>query len=416
MNILLVAPPYAGHLHPTIALARRLHERHTVLVASTSTARAAIEHAGVEAATLLASAEAAVEAIGKPPGAVRSNPFMLHRLLRENLALMARFKAEFAELVAAYRPQLVIAEAVLPIAGVVAAERGIPWWTLFTIAPSALENRGAPPSYLGGWTPTSSPLGAARDALGHAAIRGFKRVVFALYGREIDALGIPAPYRADGTEQVYSPERILMTSYRELEFAHDWPASCHFIGPIAYAGQARAAAVPPRDPARSRVFLTSGTLVPWVKRRFADAVRAAARALPDVEFRLSLGDPNAAPDASANLTVVPYADYGEEIAQASLVVHHAGTGIALECAARGTPALVHPVDYDQFDTAARLCAHGLARRIRDLGRLAPAIAAALADGELAASSRRFACAVARYDALATVERMIDEEFALTAAR
>ena len=414
MRILLTAPPFAGHLHPTVALARRLRERHTVLVASTSSARAAIEHAGVEAAALLHGADAAVEAIGNPPRAVRSNPVLLNRQLRANLALMSRFKTELGGVTDRFRPDLAIAESVLPVAGIVAAERGIPWWTLFTCAPAVMENRHAPPSYLGGWSPLRSPFGAARDALGRAAIRSFKRLVFVLHGRELAALGMTGPYRQDGTECVYSPERVLFTSYRELEFADVWPAHAHFIGPLPYAGQARAAAVPEREPGRKRVFVTAGTHVPWVKTRIAGAVRTAARALPEVEFRLCAGDASAGAAQDGNVTVVPYADYGAEIARSDLVVHHAGTGVAVECLARGTPALVHPVDYDQFDTAARLCAKRLARRVRDLDRLAPAIASALRDDELTASCRRFAAAVRGYDAGAAVERMIDEEFALAA--
>jgi len=37
-----------------------------------------------------------------------------------------------------------------------------------------------------------------------------------------------------------------------------------------------------------------------------------------------------------------------------VVIHHGGAGIMWHCIQKGIPALVYPVDYDQFDHAARI--------------------------------------------------------------
>ena len=94
-----------------------------------------------------------------------------------------------------------------------------------------------------------------------------------------------------------------------------------------------------------------GTQVPWFKERAVAAVRTAARALPQIDIRCSMGDRTGGGERrEGNLVVLPYADYAAEIALCDLVIHHAGTGIANEVLSLGVPSLVHPVDYDQFDT------------------------------------------------------------------
>ena len=66
-RVLFAAPPFAGHLHPTLALARGLRARHDVAIVSTHGARERIEGAGITAEPVLAGADAAVEAIANPP-------------------------------------------------------------------------------------------------------------------------------------------------------------------------------------------------------------------------------------------------------------------------------------------------------------------------------------------------------------
>jgi len=379
-RILLASAPFAGHLHPTLALGRYLKERHAVAVVSTYGAVERIETAGLDAIPVLRGADAAVEAIANPPVAVRSNPLLLNRQLRANLALMGDFRDEFQAVCRQWNPDLAIVESILPAAGIVAQHLGIPWWTLMTSAPAVFENATSPPCYLGGWTPLRGPAGRMRDWLGWQAIKGFKRAAFAYYRRPLRDLGFPALYREDGCESVYSGERVLMTSIRELEFATSWPDHVGFIGPLMYSPPVRnAAAPPPPDPSRRRVFVTMGTHVPWAKEAAVAAVESAARRNPGVDFRCSLGDRDSASEvrARANVCVLPYADYEAEIAASDLVVHHAGAGIANECLRQGVPSLVFPIDYDQFDIAARLCAAGVSRKIRSLAALGDGVRDAL---------------------------------------
>ena len=83
--------------------------------------------------------------------------------------------------------------------------------------------------------------------------------------------------------------------------------------------------------------------------------------------------------------------------------------------AAGLPALVLPLDYDQFDHAARLDAAGVARRLREPGLLTTAVHAALDDAALHAASRRFVATLAASDAPAAVAARVRERL-VTSAR
>lgn len=378
MRIDLIAPPMRGHLHPLLGIGRRLARDAHVRVISSAAALPAIAAAGLAGHALCDGIDAAVGAIVNPPHRVRANPLRLHRQLRANLALMAQFRAELDALYAHGRPQLLLADFTLPVAGSVARAHGIPWWTTLP-SPCVLETPDGPPAYLGGWHPRDDAFGKMRDAFGRALVRTFKRGVFALHRAPLRALGLAQPYRADGSEAVYSDQRILALGLRELEFPRCWPRALTFTGPVLYTPP-YAGPAPQFVPGRRHVLVTSGTHLKWLKSALRDAVAAAARALPEIEFHLSDGDAGAgAQHAQANLQWRSYIAYDAWLPRYDAVVHHGGAGVMYECLRAGKPALVLPVDYDQFDNAARLQAAGVARVARGLGALADGVRQVLDD-------------------------------------
>lgn len=394
----LVGPPFAGHLHPLLALGRRLARDHDVRVISTEEAQAPIAAAGLSGRVVLAGRDAEIRAIVEPPHSVGSNPFRLHAQLRENLKLLLALREEVRALwTAEPPPDLVIADLTIPAAGSLALELGIPWWTTHP-SPAVIETRDGPPAYLGGLRPGRGPLGRLRDAAGRALIRTFKRGVHRLYRRPVRALGFPHVYREDGTEAVYSPKRVLGLSVPELEFPRSLPPAVRLIGPALYTPPT-AAPAPPFRPGRPAVLVTLGTHLPWKKNSMAEAVRATARALPDLDFHFTDGRAESLHyESEGNFHRLGYVSYDRDLPRYHLIVHHAGTGVLYHALRAGKPSLVLPLDYDQFDYATRLEAAGVAKRIRNLGRLAAEVRAALADAEMAAECRRFAEVLRGYSA------------------
>ena len=152
-----------------------------------------------------------LEAIANTADPVGSNPVKLLKQFRDNLWLLPAIGAELSERWTATRPDVVIADSVAPIAGLVCDRLRIPWIT--TIAtPFSIETRRGTPSYCGGWTP-GSPL---RDAAGRAAIKIFKQGVAHIFKTELTALGFRKLYRADGAEAIYPHTPSSVSASRNL--------------------------------------------------------------------------------------------------------------------------------------------------------------------------------------------------------
>jgi UDP:flavonoid glycosyltransferase YjiC (YdhE family) len=389
----LIAPPFSGHLHPILGIGRRLaHDGLQVRVISTESAAARIRDTGLQPHCLLAGKDDAIHAIAEPPRAVRGNPLRLNAQLRANLALLGQFQRELRALYRIAAPDLAIVDFTLPIAGFVARETGVPWWTSLP-SPCALETPDGPPTYVGGWLPRHDWFGRVRDAAGRLVVRGFKHGVVRLHRQTLNELGLPGPYREDGSEAAYSDECILALGLRELEFARQWPKAVRFVGPVRYTPP-NLGEPPAFVTGRRHVLVSLGTHLRAHKDRIAAVVEAAARALPDVEFHFTDGRVPGAGIGIAkmqtthgiqttrggldNFQRLPFIDYGL-LSRYDLVVHHAGAGILNETIAAGLPAIVLPIDYDQFDNAARLRAAGLAVALRSLTDLPRAVERALAD-------------------------------------
>jgi UDP:flavonoid glycosyltransferase YjiC (YdhE family) len=383
----LIAPPFSGHLHPILGIGRRLaHDGLQVRVISTGSAAARIRDTGLQPHCLLAGKDDAVHAIAEPPRAVRGNPLRLNAQLRANLALLGQFQQELRALYRITAPDLAIVDFTLPIAGFVARENGVPWWTSLP-SPCALETPDGPPTYVGGWLPRHDWFGRVRDAAGRLIVRSFKRGMVRLHRRTLNELGVTGAYREDGSEAAYSPACILALGLRELEFARQWPEAVTFVGPVRYTPP-NLGEPPTFVPGRRHVLVSLGTHLHAQKDRIAAAAEAAARALPEVELHFTDGRVAGARTAETKTTRIrqenfqrlPFIDYGL-LPRYDLVVHHAGAGILNETIAAGLPAIVLPIDYDQFDNAARLRAAGLAVGLRSLTDLPRAIERALADAD-----------------------------------
>ena len=404
----MIAPPFRGHLHPLLGIALELAPSHTVRVLSTPGTMHEVHACGLHGRALLGAAdEARLEAISNPRQTIGHHPGRLLEQFRATLDVLASARVALETLYADadQRPDLVIADFTLPIAGIVAARHGVPWWTSLP-SPCVLETRRGPPAYLGGLRPIRGPVGRWRDGAGRALVRGFKGSVARLERKRLTALGLGAVYRDDGTEQVYSPGCILALGLESFEFGCGWPAAVHFVGPRLLTPPGHALAPTFRE-GRRHVLVTCGTHLAHRRAAFAAAAATLARMRPDLEVHVSagqvpkIGDPSCndeplgdrtVDNAPANLVRLPWVDYARHVRRYDAVVHHGGAGILWHCLANAVPAIVVPVDYDQPDHAARLGWAGVARQAR-LDGLVSAVGRVLDDPELAARCRDIACRI-----------------------
>lgn len=379
----LAAPPFCGHLHPILGMARRLAQDYDVRLLTTE--RGLARAGGLDGVALLPGRDEEIERIVGGPRPARGNPFALHAQLRANLALMRQFREETDALYRRRAPDLLIADLTLPVLGSVAREHGVPWWTSHPSPCVAEPWQGAGvPAYLGGLSPRHDLIGRVRDRLGHGLTRLFKHGVHALHRRELAALGFPRLYRPGREEAVYSSECVLGLSWPQLEFPRRWPPAFQLVGPVLYTPPA-----PEPElrfvPGKRHVLVTIGTHLGWLKDRAAAAVSRAAATLPELVFHFSDGrpeGPGGGRTGPENFQRVAYVPYDRYLPRYDLVVHHGGAGILHGCLEHGKPTVVFPVDFDQFDYAARLTHAGLARRLPALSELTPTVVAALTDEPL----------------------------------
>lgn len=366
LKIHLAAPPFAGHLFPLLSLGQHLQRQGLaeLKVLSTSNAQDAITLSGLQGVTLLAGKEAAIQAIADPPYQVKHNPFILMKQLQGNLALMTTMKAELRALWQQDRPDLVIADSVLAVGGVLASEMQIPWWT--TIAtPCAIETQTATPTYLGGWTPKDTPLFKLRDKAGRKVIRSFKQFVAWRFAKDLKALGVTKLYRSNGEEVIYSKQKILALGMKEFEFQRDWPASLEFIGPVT-ASAPLAHQKPTFSAGKKHVLVSLGTHLPWAKAKALSFVKQVAERLPHICFHFSLGkSEGGSARQEGNVVIFDYLPYDLYLHNYDAAIIHGGTGITYSCIKAGVPVLVWPHDYDQFDHAARIVKRGLGLRFQN---------------------------------------------------
>lgn len=384
----LLSPPFAGHLHPILGMAQVLGSDSDVRVITTPAAVKRVKAAGFEAVPMLTGWEERLDEIVNTPTATGSNPWRLFNQLSKALKIHQQVRSELESLYCTSRPELLIADFTLIAVGPVATALGIPWWTSLP-SPCVLDGGDGPPCYLGGLRPIDGWLGQMRDQLGWTVIRGFKRLAARAFREECRRIGLTSVYRADGSETVYSEKTILALGWPELEFRTKWPDPVCFIPPFLYSPPANCE--PPRfAEGKKHVLVTLGTHLRWAKDRIASEVEELATLTPEVEFHFSDGDLlGEIRKDRGNFQRLSYIDY-RLIGRYDLVVHHAGAGVMAHCLTQGRPAVVYPVDFDQFDNAVRLERAGFAVRVRRLKDFRRAIEGALADTDMRERCQEFA--------------------------
>lgn len=357
----LLAPPFAGHLHPVLAMGRALSTHYQVRIISTEGARTRIEAAGLTALLLPGDYDSPLTAVVNPRYAVKSNPLRLYRQFKRVVGLLKNFADELAGVwLQQGKPDLAIADFTLPVVGEVCRRLVIPWWTSMP-SPCVIDTPDGVPAYSGGLLPPVNTLQRFTQTLHRHKVRGFKRLLFRLFRQTIRQTGIYELYRQDGSENAYSPDCILALGEAWFEFPRSWPVAVRFIGPALYTPPLTTTA-PPFVAGKRHVLVTLGTHLDWHKEAVVQAVHQLAQTLPDWMFHFTDGDMAAGSvTGQKNVVRLPWVDYDCWLAHYDAVIHHGGAGILWHCLQREIPSLVYPVDYDQFDHAARLhhCGKGI---------------------------------------------------------
>jgi len=282
-------------------------------------------------------------------------------------------------------------EACLPGILIGAQATGLP--TAALMANIYLRPTPGMPVMLTGWGPARGPVGRARDAVLRAAMR---RLLFARFlpglNSVLAAHGLPRV--GDMFELFDRCAQVLVLTSPSFDYSSPHiPPNVHFAGPQlddpewAQSGDWR----PDGDEPLVLVATSS------VFQDQTDLLRRVAAALGRLPVRgvVTTGravDP-AEVAAPANTRVVRAAPHRAVLAEASVVVTHAGHGSVLKSLAAGVPLVCMPMGRDQKDNTVRVLRLGAGVRVSKKAppdRIGTAVRRVLDEPAYAEAARRFA--------------------------
>jgi UDP:flavonoid glycosyltransferase YjiC (YdhE family) len=331
LSVVIASWASGGNLPPLLALARLLRAAgHRVHILASS---ATHEPARQEGFATFAYRSAAQPDTSVPFEAQAAN--VMHTLAGVEVAHDVR------AVLADARPDVLVADCMLPAAVVAAQAASIPVASLVHFLYGPARARMAQTGE--GWTTDLEQLNATRVAVG-------------------------LPAAADGLAAWEAVDLLLVSAPSWFDIDSAYPANVVHAGPLGV----RAAA--PSRGGRPLVALTFSTTEMAGQ---AALVQRICDALEDqrTEAVLTLGGLSIAPSAAPpNVEIVSFADHDELFPRCEAVVSHGGLGTVLRALAHGVPLLMLPLGRDQHINADRVAQLGagihLARdasteRIRD---------------------------------------------------
>ncbi|GAA1258948.1 glycosyltransferase [Kitasatospora nipponensis] len=330
LRCLIVVPPLAGHVHPTLALAAELRARgHQVAwVGPEPTLRPML---GPDALVHPTGIRLFREQGGGGEAAIRS-------LWQGFVVPYARFTIKALDsAVRSWRPDLVLVDQHAPAGALVAHRHGVTWASL---APSALE--------------IGRPLRETPDL--EASLEELLRALWR-------QAGLPV---AEYTDPRFSPDLLLAFTSRALTGEQPFPAHYALVGPLLAARPTPPAFPWERlDPDRRPVLVTLGTLAADVAGDFHARAAEALRPLADRVQGVVVATPEvlaALPDHVLGVPRVPMLELLER-AGLGAVLCHAGMNTLCEALAHGVPLVLAPIRHDQPIAARQVVAAGAGRQV-----------------------------------------------------
>jgi zeaxanthin glucosyltransferase len=410
--------PAAGHLNPTLALARRVRQRgQDVFFLGLPDCEPAVLAAGFE---FRAFAERQFPAGSRKELEARLSK--LHGLagLRFTLdKLLELFEAVVHEAVPALREsraEAIVADEALGGFLLAATQLKLPIIHIANALP-VYQCDSVPPPFAG-WPYRTDALGLLRNRIGYSAVRFLFRGYRDRVCEHRRRLGMP--FEPSDFNAAFSKLARISQLPAAFDFPNPcWPPWFHYTGPF-HDGLGRTPTEFPwhRLTSQPLIYASMGTVQNGAEQVFRTI--AAACAGPGCQLVLSLGE-NVSLDSvgplPANCIAVPHAPQLELLQRTALCITHAGLNTALESLAAGVPMVAIPVTNDQPAVAARI-AHtqtGVVVPFRVLtpGRLQHAVRQVLGDDRYRTRARQLQSTIQAVNGLERAADIIEASLRVT---
>jgi MGT family glycosyltransferase len=342
VKILFVAPPWAGHVNPTVSVAKVLSAHgHEVAWAGNQSLFGKLLPPGSQTFALgdeQADDELAAE-MARARGRTVRHLESVRYLWESVLVPLARgMRAPVERVIDAWKPDLVVVDH-QAIGGALAARRAdLPWVTFCTTSASVIDHFATLPK-----------VKAWRDGL------------LADLEREAE---LPATAAPD-----LSPDRVVVFSTDALVGPLTaFPPHYRFVGP-AISERVDTTPFPwgALDPGKKKVFVSLGTVWADSDLGFFATVAEAVAGMPWQVIAVAPGSAAAMPDNVIVRGRVPQLDLLRHV---DAVVSHGGHNTVCETLAAGVPLVVTPIRDDQPAVADQVSRAGAGLRLH-FGRLNP---------------------------------------------
>ena len=416
--------PFAGHLHPSLAIAHALRERgHEVGFYTGASVRSVVDGEGFRLFPFQRVDEEHVSAI---VSAFPYSPSLWHRLWHAR-----RMEAKFREwLLDTVPQQLADLEAILsdwradvlicdltfwsPIL-VLREARRMPVAVLSIVAACMLPGPDAP--YWGPGWPRENWVMRLRSRLVSTALRWFSARFRARVNELRERYGLP-PLRRSVTEYAGRMPLYLVPSVPEYDYQRrDLPASVHYVGPCLWdksGGVPQPAWLSDLPGDQPLVYVTEATIGAGEPFLLKAAVRAFAGLRMQVIMttgkqrnpeELDLGP------VAPNIRVECYVPQSDLLPKTALMVTLGGSGGVLAALRAGVPLVVVPTEWDRPENAQRVVEAGAGIRIAPNRctpeRLRAAAERVLKESSFRTNARRMADSFARYGGPARAAELLE---------
>jgi MGT family glycosyltransferase len=366
--------PFAGHIHPNIAIASALRARgHEVAFYTGAAARPSVEGEGFACFSFGQVDEARVNWLITSPEGILSHPppRRLKAMWREwVLESVPAQLADLEPILDEWRPDAIICDPAMWAPYLILHEaRRLPVAIFTLVAACLLPGRDGPiPGF---------PLPRPRtlpQRLRAAALRRLAQLFLADVRRGANALrrarGL-APIGCSVTQLAGRMPLYLVPSSRMFDYQRDdLPPSVHYVGPCLWskpAGQE-----PPRWLAESAdrrplVYATEGTinLQPRILKAAAQGLAGRdLRVLMTIGRHRELDELDLGPlPLAANIRVEQWVALDDLLPHAAAVITTGGPSTVLAALLRGLPLVIVPSDWDHPETAWRVVDAGAGLRV-----------------------------------------------------
>jgi UDP:flavonoid glycosyltransferase YjiC (YdhE family) len=258
--------------------------------------------------------------------------------------------------IAAFGPDLVVADVLTPGGGMVAELLGVPWLEL-SPHPLYLPSKGLPPIGAG-----IAPARTRREHLRDAVLREFTardiRRGHTQRAAARDSIGLPG--REPG------PAGRMVATIPALELPRpDWPARTHLVGPLTLEPTDAVCPVPagtgPLVMVAPSTAATGAASVAELTVAAADPAHPDVAGLGGVRVAISALDP---PPVDFPWASSGFGRQDELVARADAVVCGGGHGMLTKALTAGKPVITVPGGGDQWELANRVARQGSGTLVR----------------------------------------------------